>query len=57
MICEDINRAKAGLAVYKEYNEVVPHILENALSGDLVLFLGAGDINRLADELANQLRK
>ena len=57
MICEDINRIKADLAVYKKYDEIISYVLKNVLPGDLVLFLGAGDINRLAGELAGQLNK
>ncbi|MDD3375762.1 MAG: UDP-N-acetylmuramate--L-alanine ligase [Candidatus Omnitrophica bacterium] len=57
MICEDVNRIKPDLAIYKKYDEIISYVLKNVLPGDLVLFLGAGDINRLAGQLVDQLNK
>ena len=37
--------------------EIIPHVLNIVNSGDLVITLGAGDIVRLSDELAEKLKK
>ncbi|MDP2939399.1 MAG: UDP-N-acetylmuramate--L-alanine ligase [Candidatus Omnitrophota bacterium] len=38
-------------------NDIIEHLLGVVRRGDLVLFLGAGDINRLSDELAQRINK
>jgi UDP-N-acetylmuramate-alanine ligase len=38
-------------------NEIIEHLSRIVKEGDLVLFLGAGDINRLTDDLAERIKK
>jgi len=40
-----------------EKSRIKEHMLEVVQKGDLVLFLGAGDINRISDELAKDLQR
>ncbi|MFZ5799878.1 MAG: UDP-N-acetylmuramate--L-alanine ligase [Candidatus Omnitrophota bacterium] len=42
---------------YLKREDIVEHLLEILRPKDLVLFLGAGDINKLSDELAEGIRK
>jgi len=43
--------------VYLKKEEIVAHLVKMLSPGDLVLFLGAGDINLLADQLIQHLTK
>lgn len=40
-----------------EKKEIIEHLLKIVRQGDLVLFLGAGDINKLTDDLAERIKK
>ncbi len=55
MICDEISQKRENFAVYQEYDCIVDYLLENSVEGDFVLFLGAGNINRLAKKLSEQL--
>lgn len=52
----DIVRPTREVAYIKEKSQVVPTVLPDLRSGDLVITLGAGDIWRVADELVEALR-
>jgi len=45
-------RGNLTVSVMKEYDEIVQYLYETAEPGDLVLTMGAGDIWRVAEELA-----
>ena len=49
-------RANGGDAIYlPSHEQIVEHIVANALDGDIVLTMGAGDVWKIADELVRRL--
>ena len=42
--------------MYLKKDEIVPHLLDYVEPEDMVLFLGAGDISRVAKEFAQALK-
>jgi UDP-N-acetylmuramate--alanine ligase len=54
---EIINASGRGNVFFIARNNITEHLLKVLKEGDLVLFLGAGDINRLSDELEESLKK
>lgn len=55
---KDINRLKNNLAVPLNKISDLPKIIKkNTRFGDIVIFIGAGDISRWAYELPNQMKK
>lgn len=52
----DVVRPTRDVAYIKEQSQVVPTVLPDLRSGDLVITLGAGDIWRVADELVAALK-
>jgi len=54
---EEIKKSKNLQIELVEKKFIKKHILKNMKQGDLVLFLGAGDINRISDELVKDLQR
>ena len=54
---KDINKNKTNLAIsLKKLNDLPKIIKKSAQSGDLVIFIGAGDITKWANNLPKQLK-
>ncbi len=57
-ICEKIKEYTPDKkVVFMHKDQILAHLLEIIKSGDLVLFLGAGDIIRLSDELVEEIKR
>lgn len=55
---KDINKIKTNLAFpLKKISDLSKIIKKNTSRGDIVIFIGAGDISKLAHDLPNQMRK
>lgn len=51
-------RAKGKISgAYRKKDEILKHLAQVVQSGDLVLILGAGDINQLSEQLLNYLKE
>ena len=57
LLCEKIKKHKPGKTVdFVPKEEIVEYVLGLLKSGDLVITLGAGDIVKVSDELAERLQ-
>ncbi len=57
-ICDKIKASgKRDVFCIPDKNDIVVHLLKVIKEGDLVLFLGAGDINKLSDDLAERIKQ
>ncbi len=54
---EKLQGALGDKVIFLKKEDIVPYMTQHATSGDLVLFLGAGDIYHLSNVLAEALRK
>ena len=54
-LCELIRASGKSEVVYLKKEKIVDYLLDNIRKGDLVLTLGAGDITRISDNLAQKL--
>jgi UDP-N-acetylmuramate--alanine ligase len=58
LLCDSIKRlAPAKSVVYLPKERIVEHLLRIGRPGDLLITLGAGDITKICDELAQELRR
>jgi UDP-N-acetylmuramate--alanine ligase len=57
VLYRQIKKNKPNNVYYLEKNDIIPHLLKNLSSGDVVVFLGAGDITKIADEFAQSVKK
>ncbi len=57
VIVEKLAQAMGSRVKYCKKEEIVPHLLPQLHRGDLMLFLGAGDIYQLSDSLVEQLHQ
>ena len=55
-LCERIKRKKRTPVVYLPKGEIAAHLLRCVRPGDLVIILGAGDINRVGEEFVRELK-
>ncbi|MBI3602282.1 MAG: UDP-N-acetylmuramate--L-alanine ligase [Candidatus Omnitrophica bacterium] len=56
-LLETLQKAMGNRVVYLKKEEILNHLADFVQNGDLVLFLGAGDIYHCCDELVNILNK
>ncbi len=56
-LLEPLQKALGNRVVYLKKEEILNHLIDFVQSGDLVLFLGAGDIYHCSDDLVNILNK
>ena len=54
-IYDEIVKLRKKNVTYLPKENICRHLLKIVRSGDLVIIMGAGDINRLADELVEKL--
>ena len=52
---EPLQKALGTKAVYLKKEAILKHLQEHVQDGDMVIFLGAGDIYHLSDELVKIL--
>jgi UDP-N-acetylmuramate--alanine ligase len=52
LVAESVAAAGGSVDYVPALGDVPPHIVDNAVAGDLVLLLGAGDITTIADDVA-----
>jgi len=55
-LAEQIKKSHNENACYLPKYEIISYLEKNARAGDLILFLGAGDITKIADEFVEQLK-
>ena len=56
-LCEQIKKGSRDNVYYLEKQAIIGHILNNLSGSDVVLFLGAGDITKVADEFAKRIER
>ena len=57
ILLDKIQQEMGGRVTYVKKEEILAHVQSHVRSGDLVLFLGAGDIYHLSDDLVKILQK
>ncbi|MBU2541006.1 MAG: UDP-N-acetylmuramate--L-alanine ligase [Candidatus Omnitrophica bacterium] len=57
ILYEEIKKAKKDNVYYLEKQDIIDHVLKHLSGSDVVLFLGAGDITKLADEFREVLER
>ena len=56
-LCDRIKKQNRFPVIYLKKDNILPYLLDIAEKGDLVLTLGAGDINRVSDDLVVRLKE
>ena len=57
-LAEDIRRTTGQDVRYIDgFDEVETYLVQNAVTGDLVLTMGAGDVYRIGEEVLRELRE
>ncbi|MEW6009440.1 MAG: UDP-N-acetylmuramate--L-alanine ligase [Candidatus Omnitrophota bacterium] len=56
LLCQRIRNIRGNNVFYLERQNIINHILNHLSGSDVVIFLGAGDITKLADEFSNVIQ-
>lgn len=57
LLYEKIKKIKPHGVYYSEKDRILEQVLDNLSGADVVLFLGAGDITKIADEFSERIKK